>query len=178
MRPSFSRSSFEPCTTRCPRFTCVSDGYPLRRLLLRSKARFVGQCILSHGCLPFSLTSTMGKVTRTHSLVLRTSHMPHSPVWSGRRESNSRHQLGRLRPVPLDHARSKTCAAVFFTAAAAPDFGCGGWSRTSEGWIMRPPWRAAPPRRKIGCGGRTRTCDLPLNRRAPYRLGYTTKRPS
>ena len=53
--------------------------------------------------------------------------------------------------------------------------GCGGWSRTSEGWIMRPPWRAAPPRRKIGCGGRTRTCDLPLNRRAPYRLGYTTK---
>src|SRR5256886_16709410 len=54
----------------------------------------------------------MGKVTRTHSLVLRTSHMPHSPVWSGRRESNSRHQLGRLRPMPLDHARSKICAAV------------------------------------------------------------------
>ena len=128
MRPSFSTSSFSPPTTRCPRFTCVSDGYPLRRLLLRSKARFVGQCILSHGCLPFSLTSTMGKVTRTHSLVLRTSHMPHSPVWSGRRESNSRHQLGRLRPMPLDHARSKTCAAVLRHGRCGP----GLWLRRLE----------------------------------------------
>jgi len=36
-RPSFSRSSLSPWTTRNPRFTCVSDGNPLRRLLVRSK---------------------------------------------------------------------------------------------------------------------------------------------
>ncbi len=31
-------SSLPPPTTRSPRFTCVSDGNPLRRLLLTSKA--------------------------------------------------------------------------------------------------------------------------------------------
>src|SRR6267142_2727702 len=35
LRPSFSDSSFSPCTTRRPRLTLVSDGNPLRRLLLR-----------------------------------------------------------------------------------------------------------------------------------------------
>src|SRR5690349_7727733 len=35
--PSFSTSSLNPCTMRTPRFTCVSDGNPFRRLLERSK---------------------------------------------------------------------------------------------------------------------------------------------
>jgi len=34
-RPSFSRSSLSPRTTRSPRLTPVSDGKPLRRLLVR-----------------------------------------------------------------------------------------------------------------------------------------------
>jgi hypothetical protein len=38
LRPSFSISSFEPPTTRVPRLTPVSDGKPLRRLLVISKA--------------------------------------------------------------------------------------------------------------------------------------------
>lgn len=38
LRPSFSSSSLSPCTTRTPRLTRVSDGNPLRRLLVRSKA--------------------------------------------------------------------------------------------------------------------------------------------
>ena len=37
LRPSFSISSLQPWTMRSPRLTCVSDGNPLRRLLVRSK---------------------------------------------------------------------------------------------------------------------------------------------
>lgn len=37
LRPSFSINSLNPPTMRSPRFTCVSDGNPLRRLLVRSK---------------------------------------------------------------------------------------------------------------------------------------------
>ena len=48
LRPSFSTSSLFPRTTRLPRPTCVSDGYPFRRLLLRSKAPFVVQGIATH----------------------------------------------------------------------------------------------------------------------------------
>ena len=35
--PSFSSSNLSPWTTRTPRFTCVSDGNPRRRLLMFSK---------------------------------------------------------------------------------------------------------------------------------------------
>jgi hypothetical protein len=38
-RPSFSSSSLSPCTTWRPRLTFVSDGNPLRRLLIGSKKR-------------------------------------------------------------------------------------------------------------------------------------------
>lgn len=37
LRPSFSSSNLSPWTTRSPRFTCVSDGNPRRRLLMFSK---------------------------------------------------------------------------------------------------------------------------------------------
>ena len=37
LRPSFSLSSLAPWTIRTPRFTFVSDGNPLRRLLIVSK---------------------------------------------------------------------------------------------------------------------------------------------
>src|SRR4030095_9726119 len=37
LRPSFSISSLKPRTMRSPRLTCVSDGDPLRRLLVRPK---------------------------------------------------------------------------------------------------------------------------------------------
>jgi hypothetical protein len=45
LRPSFSMSSISPCTKRRPRFTCVSDGYPLRRFELTSKAGQVGELV-------------------------------------------------------------------------------------------------------------------------------------
>lgn len=37
LRPSFSSSNLFPCTMRIPRLTWVSDGKPLRRLLIGSK---------------------------------------------------------------------------------------------------------------------------------------------
>lgn len=37
LRPSFSERCLSPWTTRTPRLTCVSDGNPRRRLLVRSK---------------------------------------------------------------------------------------------------------------------------------------------
>jgi hypothetical protein len=37
LRPSFSDSSLLPWTMRTPRFTCISDGNPFRRLLILSK---------------------------------------------------------------------------------------------------------------------------------------------
>ena len=42
LRPSFSSSSLSPWTIRTPRFTLVSDGNPLRRLLIVSK-KMVGR---------------------------------------------------------------------------------------------------------------------------------------
>jgi len=43
LRPSFSSSSLSPWTACTPRFTCVSDGYPRRRLLMLSKKMAVRQ---------------------------------------------------------------------------------------------------------------------------------------
>lgn len=51
--PSFSVSSLLPWTTRTPRFTFVSDGKPLRRLLIGSKKRPVFVVVLVHGPPPF-----------------------------------------------------------------------------------------------------------------------------
>src|SRR5579871_3380264 len=43
-------SSLSPWTILVPRLTCVSEGNPLRRLLLRVKGRVVGEFVLiSHG---------------------------------------------------------------------------------------------------------------------------------
>ena len=53
--PSFSSSNLSPWTTRSPRLTCVSDGNPLRRLLIVSKKwLFVELFVvcLSHGTPP------------------------------------------------------------------------------------------------------------------------------
>jgi hypothetical protein len=50
LRPSFSRSSLSPWTTRWPRFTPVSDGKPVRRLRLVVKAEVV-VVFRSHGVL-------------------------------------------------------------------------------------------------------------------------------
>ena len=55
-RPSLSSSSLSPCTTRTPRFTCVSDGNPRRRLLIVSKKwLFVEMFVIcvSHGAPSF-----------------------------------------------------------------------------------------------------------------------------
>ena len=54
MRPSFSISSFAPPTTRSPRLTPVSDGKPLRRLLVTVKAHVVFMDRL-HGTPPWWL---------------------------------------------------------------------------------------------------------------------------
>ncbi len=43
LRPSFSSRSLSPCTMRTPRFTCVSDGNPFRRLFIVSKKTAVRQ---------------------------------------------------------------------------------------------------------------------------------------
>ena len=53
MRPSFSTSSLVPWTMRTPFLTCVSLGYPFRRLLVRSKKGAVFVCLILgiHGSL-------------------------------------------------------------------------------------------------------------------------------
>jgi hypothetical protein len=50
LRPSRSSSSFSPCTILVPRFTLVSLGYPLRRLLVVVKGE-VFVLDLHHGLL-------------------------------------------------------------------------------------------------------------------------------
>jgi hypothetical protein len=52
LRPTFSISSLSPCTTRSPRFTCVSEGKPLRRLLMISKAGQIVVDVLIHDTPP------------------------------------------------------------------------------------------------------------------------------
>lgn len=56
--PSFSSSNLLPWTTRTPRFTCVSDGYPRRRLLIVSKKMAVR--LNDRGsCVPWRTSSTL-----------------------------------------------------------------------------------------------------------------------
>jgi len=45
-------SSLSPWTTRWPRFTWLSDGKPLRRLLLFSKAEFFVEVVDAHDASP------------------------------------------------------------------------------------------------------------------------------
>lgn len=52
-RPNFSDSSLLPWTIRTPRFTFVSDGKPLRRLLIVSKKGMLVEVLLVHGAPPF-----------------------------------------------------------------------------------------------------------------------------
>ena len=51
--PSRSSSSFPPWTTRTPRFTFVSNGKPLRRLLIVSKRGLVVDVLQLHDPPPF-----------------------------------------------------------------------------------------------------------------------------
>jgi len=54
--PSFSSRCLLPWTTRTPRLTCVSDGNPRRRLLIRSKKRLFGKetfVCMCHSTPPF-----------------------------------------------------------------------------------------------------------------------------
>ena len=44
--------------------------------------------------------------SRTYEVRALPTELRQQDIWSGRRESNSRHQLGRLRHQPLYHARS------------------------------------------------------------------------
>jgi hypothetical protein len=53
LRPSFSSSSLSPRTIRTPRLTCVSDGMPLRRLLILSKKWLFVVEVLRHGTPSF-----------------------------------------------------------------------------------------------------------------------------
>lgn len=54
-------SSLSPWTHRLPRFTCVSDGNPLRRLLVGSKAKGVVRVLVfAHGDL-LSLAGWKGR---------------------------------------------------------------------------------------------------------------------
>ena len=111
LRPSFSSSSLSPCTMRRPRLTCVSDGKPLRRLLMVSKAGLVVVvelvCITesAHGTPPAlvnkrlatlssgtSLIQPQDPVPRTSRLTTQASSLPQRP----RQESNLALDLRRV----------------------------------------------------------------------------------
>lgn len=57
-RPSFSSSSLPPLTTRTPRLTCVSDGYPRRRLLIVSKKMAVRRTVRD-SCVPWRTSGSV-----------------------------------------------------------------------------------------------------------------------
>lgn len=59
LRPSFSSSSLSPCTMRVPRLTLVSDGNPLRRLLMGSKKRLSVEWLTGYGAPPFNVCSSI-----------------------------------------------------------------------------------------------------------------------
>lgn len=67
LRPSFSMSCLLPCTIRSPRLTWVSDGNPLRRLLVRSKkgAVLLWMMMLCHMCL---LVQSAAGINSMHSI--------------------------------------------------------------------------------------------------------------
>ena len=52
LRPSFSSSSLSPCTIRTPRLTLLSEGNPLRRLLIVSKKWLIVEPSIGHGRPP------------------------------------------------------------------------------------------------------------------------------
>ena len=61
-------NSLSPWTTRYPRLTCVSDGYPRRRLLVRSKKPFVLALGLSHDTPPCLLGPNLARTNYTYRL--------------------------------------------------------------------------------------------------------------
>ena len=73
LRPSFSSSSFSPCTMRTPHFTFVSEGNPFRRLLIVSKEHLIVKVALSHGTPPFAIWSVkVGRICQSTSARNRT----------------------------------------------------------------------------------------------------------
>jgi hypothetical protein len=56
LRPSLSASCMPPCTRRSPRLTLVSEGKPLRRLLVTSKAVEFDVRLVSHESSPPTVT--------------------------------------------------------------------------------------------------------------------------
>jgi hypothetical protein len=59
LRPSFSISSLSQCASRFPRLTLVSEGKPLRRLLMTSKPIELPTVVLTHD---FVLLANRGMV--------------------------------------------------------------------------------------------------------------------
>lgn len=57
--PSFSSSNLSPWTVRSPRLTCVSDGYPRRRLLIGSKKMAVRRTVRAL-CVAWRTSGTSG----------------------------------------------------------------------------------------------------------------------
>lgn len=64
LRPSFSSSTLSPWTTRSPRFTCVSDGNPRRRLLIVSKKwLLVSVFVVTHNAPSFAAGHSAADLT-------------------------------------------------------------------------------------------------------------------
>lgn len=105
-RPSFSSSCLSPCTIRTPRFTCVSEGNPLRRLLIGSKKLFV-IILAAHSTPPFAVEPVDAKI------------MPSPGIEPGLRPSRGRvqspaHSKDQQHPVeesnPVYDVRSVACS--------------------------------------------------------------------
>jgi hypothetical protein len=130
LRPSFSSNSFSPWMTRTPRFTCVSEGNPRRRLLIVSKKTAVrrivrGSCVawrtfLSNDCggripptdtpnrqrfifdPPFSKNG--GHATTTTTTVLATSPCRYNPTRRVIGQVGTHFALASQRSSPLANA--------------------------------------------------------------------------
>lgn len=86
----FLQQDLHPRTMRRPRFTLVSDGNPLRRLLVRSKARFV-VVVVCHTASRVGVIANAVGGARTHDLRFTKAalcQLSYDSGWSVRRDSN------------------------------------------------------------------------------------------
>ena len=100
LRPSFSCSSLSPWTTRWPRLTPVSDGKPLRRLLVVVKAEVFGSVRFHEGS-PGGWTDATGR----HSCAESAKHLQEKVPVTGSGAAQS------LRPVSAASSVSSRAAS-------------------------------------------------------------------
>ena len=120
-RPSFSSSSFSPCTICSPALTRLSDGKPLRRLLIASRAKAVRFVVVVEKSVRWTRDTSGENENRV--IGLRTARK-----WrKGSRSYPLRLLCSfQLRPLIMPRSHTRPNSWDFVARRGGGTIGCGG----------------------------------------------------